>query len=97
MINLIETPQRADITATYETNGDILTVTMGETIETFDFTGLPEGTAEEIVAEILPVNPVVAVEKVSDIVNVTVIRFYSAEDKALFEEGVVNVSNQVAE
>jgi len=90
MINLIETPQRADIVATYETNGDILTATIGEAVEIFDFTGLPEGTAEEIVAEILPVNPVVAVEKVTDTVNVTVIRFYGAEEKELFEEGVVN-------
>lgn len=89
MINLIETPQRADIKAEYITNNDILTVTIDEITETFDFTGLKEGRAEEIIAEILPVNPIVSVEKIGDVVNVTVIRFYTFEEKELFE----NVEN----
>lgn len=85
MINLIYTPQRADIKANYEVNSDMLTVTIGDTTETFDFTGLAEGIAEEIIVEILPINPIISVEKTGDIVNVTVIRFYGEEEKSLFE------------
>lgn len=85
MINLLETPQRADIKAEYTVNADILTVKIGETTETFDFTGLPEGRAEEIIAETLPVNPIISAEKTGDTVSVTVIRFYDSDEKELFE------------
>jgi len=85
MINLIETPQRADIKAEYIINNDVLTVKIGEIEEIFDFTGLEEGRAEEIIAEELPVNPVVTAEKTGNVVNVTVIRFYGEDEKHLFE------------
>ena len=87
MINLIETPQRADFKAEYIANNDILIVTIGELTEIFDFTGLEEGIAEEIIAEVLPINPVVRVEKIGDIVNITVIRFYGEGEKEVFENG----------
>jgi len=85
MINLIETPQRADIKAEYIVNGDVLTVKMGDVEEIFDFTGLEEGVAEEIIVEELPINPIVSAEKTGNIVNVTVIRFYGEDEKHLFE------------
>jgi len=87
MIKLIYTPQRADIKAEYITNNDVLTVTIGDKIENFDFTGLEEGTAEEVIAEVLPINPIVRVEKIGTDINITVIRFYSFEEKGLFEYG----------
>lgn len=86
MINLIETPQRADIKAEYNVNdGDVLTVKVGEIEEIFDFTGLEEGRAEEIIVEELPINPIVSAEKTGNVVNVTVIRFYGEDEKHLFE------------
>lgn len=87
MINLIETPQRADFKAEYKTNNDILTIKINDTTETFDFTGLAEGKAEEIVVEILLVNPILSAEKVGDTINIKVIRFYTFEEKELFENG----------
>lgn len=87
MINLIENPQRADVKAIYEINGDMLTVTIDDNIEIFDFTGLSEGVAEEIIVEVLPINPIVKVEKVLDVVIIEVIRFYNIDDKELFENG----------
>lgn len=87
MINLSYTPQRADLKAEYTVNGDVLTIKIGEIEEIFDFTGLEEGIAEEIIAENLPINPIVSVEKIGDIVNVTVIRFYGADEKEVFEVG----------
>ena len=91
MINLIETPQRADASVHYKISEDVLTVTINKdiytTTEVFDFTGLQEGKAEEVIAEVLPVNPIVNVEKIGDVINITVIRFYSFEEKGLFEYG----------
>jgi hypothetical protein len=85
LINLIYTPQRADIKAEYTINNDILTVKIGEVEETFDFTDLPEGKAEEIIADELPINPIVRAEKTGNIINITVIRFYGFDEKPLFE------------
>ena len=87
MINLIKTPQRADIKAIYTIDNDILTVVIGETEETFDFTGFEEGIAEEIITEVLSINPIISAEKIGDTVNIKVIRFYTFEEKELFENG----------
>lgn len=85
MISLIKTPQRADIKAEYTISNDILTVTIADKTEIFDFTGLADGRVEEIVAEALPVNPIVSVEKIDATVNITVIRFYSEDEKEIYE------------
>ncbi len=87
MINLIETPQRADIQAEYIVDNDVLTVTIDGISEMFDFTGLGEGIAEEIMVEVLPINPIISAEKIGDVINLTVIRFYTFEEKELFEDG----------
>ena len=85
MINLIYTPQRADFKAEYIVNDDILTVKIDNKIETFDFTGLEEGIAEEIITEVLSINPIISAKKIGNTVNVTVIRFYGEDEKHLFE------------
>jgi len=85
MINLIYTPQRLDLKAEYTIMDDVLKIKIGDKIELFDFTGLEEGYADSITADILPLNPVVSAKKVGDTVNVTVIRFYGADEKELFE------------
>ena len=85
MISLIYTPQRADTKAEYIVDNDILTIKIGKAQEIFDFTGLEEGMAEEIIAEELPINPIVSVEKTGEEINITVIRFYGEHEKHLFE------------
>jgi len=87
MIKLVKTPQRADFKAEYITDNDILTVKINDKTETFDFTGLAEGKAEEIIAEALTINPILNAEKTSDAINIEVLRFYSFEEKELFENG----------
>lgn len=87
MINLIKTPQRSDFKAEYAINNDILTIKIGGVEETFDFTGFEEGIAEEIITEVLPINPIISAEKIGDTVNIKVIRFYTFEEKELFENG----------
>lgn len=87
MINLIATPQRADIKVIYIVNNDILTIKIDNIEEIFDFTGLDEGVAEEITVEKLPINPILKAEKVGDTINIEVLRFYTFEEKELFENG----------
>ena len=87
MISLIYTPQRADTKAEYIVDNDILTIKIGKAQEIFDFTGLEEGKAEEVVVEKLPINPILSAEKIGDEINITVIRFYTFEEKELFENG----------
>lgn len=89
MINLIYTPQRSDFyRAEYITNENLLTVKINNIVETFDFTGLEEGIAEEIIVKELPVNPIVKVEKTGSTINITVIRLYSEDEKHFFENDV---------
>lgn len=87
MINLIETPQRADLKVEYIANNAILTVKVNDITEVFDFTGLEEGIAEEIITEALPINPIISAKKTGDTINITVIRFYSEDEKEVFENG----------
>ena len=87
MINLTYTPQRADFKAEYVVNDDILTVKIGDVTETFDFTGLPDGQAEEIDAGNLLINPIVSVKKENGVIDVVAIRFYGEDEKAVFENG----------
>ncbi len=91
MIKLSYTPQRADMRAEYITNNDILTVKIGEVEETFDFTGLEKGIAEEIIADVLPINPIISAEKTHNIINIKVIRFYNSDEKELFENVTDNL------
>lgn len=87
MINLQYTPQRADFKAEYVVDGDVLTITIGEVSEVFDFSGVAEGVSSEIIAEELPVNPVVSAKKEGGTITVKVIRFYGKDEKHLFETG----------
>lgn len=87
MINLLYSSQRADFKAEYIVNDDVLTVTIDDKTETFDFTGFEEGIAEEIIADVLPVNPIISAEKIGDTINISVIRFYGEDEKEVFENG----------
>ena len=87
MINLTYTPQRADFKAEYIVNGDVLTVKINGAEEIFDFMGLPDGQMEAIEIEYLLINPIISVKKENDIIHITVIRFYGADEKEVFENG----------
>lgn len=93
MINLICTPQRADFKVDYNVNNDILTVKIGEIIETFDFTDAPEGVTE-INIKSLPVNPILAVEKIGNDTEVIAIRFYGEDEKSIYETQQETSPNQ---
>ena len=87
MIKIIEAPQYSSFKYTYEIKGDVLTLTMNEESEVLDLTDLEDGKAESIELEVLPINPVVSIEKTGEIIEVTLIRFYDDDEKELFEHG----------
>lgn len=87
MIKIIESPQYATFKYAYEIKGDILTLTMNEETEVLDLTELEDGKAESIELEVLPINPVVSIEKTGEVIEVTLIRFYGDDEKELFENG----------
>lgn len=85
MINLNLTPQRSNVKVNYIVDNDILTIIMDGIEEVFDFNGLPDGIAEEIIVEALTVNPIISVEKIDDDINITAIKFYGLDEKHMFE------------
>lgn len=85
MIKINETPQYSSSKYTYEIKGDILTLNVDEETEVIDLTDLPEGQAESIEMEVLPINPVVSIEKTGDVIEVVLIRFYDSDEKEVFE------------
>jgi hypothetical protein len=85
MILIIETPQRADMVISHTIEEDVLTIAIDGISEAFDFTDFPEGRADEIIPDILPVNPIVSAEKQGDTVTVTLIRFYGVDEKEVYE------------
>ena len=87
MIKIIETPQYSSYKYTYKIEGDVLTLTMNEETEVIDLTGLEDGKAESIELEVLPINPVLSIEKTDEVIEVTLIRFYDSDEKELFENG----------
>ena len=95
MIKIIETPQYATFKYTYEIDGDVLTLKMNEEIEVLDLTDLEDGKAEFIELEVLPTNPVVAIEKTGEVIEVTLIRFYDSDEKEVFENGENQMEKQV--
>jgi hypothetical protein len=60
---------------------------MNEETEVLDLTDLPEGQAESIELEVLPINPVASIQKTGEVIEVTLIRFYDSDEKELFENG----------
>lgn len=95
MIKIIETPQYSTFKYDYEIKGDVLTLTMNEETEVIDLTELEEGQAESIELEVLPINPIVSIEKTGEVIEVALIRFYDNDEKELFENGENQMEKQV--
>lgn len=90
-MKLIISPQRSDYIYSYALSGDILTVTIDGVSDEFNFTGLSDGTAGEIVTS-LPVNPVICAEKINGELTVRIIAFHgeNASDEEKTEREVVS-------
>ena len=87
MIKVIEIPQESFFTMNYDVVGDMLNITIDDISEAFDFTNLPEGIMESVEVDFIPINPVISAERVGNEIVVKMIRFYSSDEKELFETG----------
>lgn len=88
IINLTYTPQRSDYKAEYIVNNDTLVVRIDNIEEIFDFTGLEEGIAEEIIVEYLPIHPIESAKKSNDgVINIVARKFYGEDEKEVVEDG----------
>lgn len=86
IIKIIESPQRNDKhVVKWKVKDDVLTITINEQTEVFDFTGLPDGVLDKIDIETLPINPIVSAKRVNGELEVTLLRFYNQDEKHLFE------------
>lgn len=90
MIELELIPVRFDKSVDYKIDNDKLIVEIDGIKEEFDFTGFEEGIAEEIEVEYLPINPIIDVKKEGNTVFIKACRFYSFDEKELFEKDVEN-------
>lgn len=73
-MQVLYSPQRADEKIKYTFNGEVITATFREKIDTFDFTNTPNGKAEEI-NTILDVNPIVSAERKEGVLYVKLLNF----------------------
>lgn len=62
----------------YEFGNDMITVTIGDEIDIFDFSGLPDGIIDRIsdIETTLPVNPIQRVERIDGVLYVTLLKWF---------------------
>lgn len=73
-MKVLYSPVRSDKTINYSFAGEIITVDMEEGRDTFDFTAMPDGVAQEITTT-LPFNPILRAERKDGILSVELIKY----------------------
>lgn len=85
-------PQRSDDKIGYEFNGEIITITIGEVSDVFDFSTIPDGVMvtdeDNPVVTTLPINPIVSAKRVNGELFLELLYFYgeNATHEELFPE-----------
>lgn len=78
-MKIIYTPQRSDMAVKYEFGEDKVIAYIDGNQETFSFREMPDGRAESITADNLPVCPVMSAERVDGELTVTLLHWYGAD------------------
>jgi hypothetical protein len=73
-LKVLYSPVRSDKFIGYSFAGEIITCDMEEGRDTFDFSGMPNGIAENITT-ILPFNPILRAERKDGILSVELIKY----------------------
>jgi hypothetical protein len=86
-LKVLYSPVRSDKFIGYSFIGEIITVDMEEGRDTFDFSGMPNGKAENITT-ILPFNPILWAERKDGVLSVELIKYIGpdATDQERFPE-----------
>jgi hypothetical protein len=77
-LKVLYSPVRSDKFISYSFAGEIITVDMQEGRDTFDFTNMPDGLAEEITT-ILPTNPILRAERKDGVLSVELVKYIKAD------------------
>lgn len=78
-MKIVYTPQRNDAVVEYRFAGEAVTAVIADQSETFDFTGMPDGRAESITADTLPICPVLSAERANGDLTVKLLYWYGAD------------------
>jgi hypothetical protein len=73
-LRILYSPTRSDKFIGYSFAGEIITVDMEEGRDTFDFTNMPDGVAQEITT-ILPTNPIIRAERKDGVLSVELVKY----------------------
>lgn len=73
-LKILYSPVRSDKFIGYSFTGEIITCDMEEGRDTFDFTNMPDGIAENITT-ILPFSPILRAERKDGILSVELIKY----------------------
>lgn len=69
-------PQRRDLSQKIIIDKEIITITINDKTEVFDFTNMPEGKMDNIEIEILPFNPIVSAERINGVLKIEILKFH---------------------
>jgi hypothetical protein len=73
------TPQRSDYSQLYSATGDVLSVTINDVTDTFDFSSLENGDQATDIMTTLPINPIINATRVNGDIEVAMISFYGID------------------
>lgn len=73
-MRVLYSPVRSDKTINYSFLNEVITVDMEEGRDTFDFSAMPNGIAENITT-ILPFNPILRAERADGVLSVELIKY----------------------
>lgn len=77
-MKILYKPQRSDENIEYQFNGDVITATYKGVTDTFDFSYLPDGKAENI-DTLLEINPILSAERIDGKLKIVLLNFIGPE------------------
>lgn len=71
---------------TYHFDDELISVTLNDQTETFDFTNMPNGKADSIESDVFEFCPVISAERSDGVLHLTLLNFigFDATEKELF-------------
>lgn len=77
-MKILFSPQRSDNSINYTFNDEIITATIDNITDVFDFSAMPNGKLDSIETA-LPVNPIISAERINGELKVQLLYFHSAD------------------
>jgi len=87
-MKIFYTPQVRDKNIYYKIEKEVIIVEFENETETYDFSGMPDGNAEEIISEVFDFNPIISAKRENGELWIEVLNFITenATEKERFPE-----------